>query len=375
MPFELSDEEQMIESMVAEFARDQIGLEAAQDVDRHDRFPEEAIQAAAALGLTGMTVGEGQGGAGISSTAYALAIERIARVCVNTATALAVHGLGLRLLADGGHGAVTEAAAGGLLAVLSTEEAHGSDKHTLGTEAIATDDGFRITGMKVWAINAAAAKHFLVLTRVPEQGPTWFLVPADAEGVALGQNEPLMGLRASGIRTVYLSGVEVPKDAQVGDVGAGAGMLARAMPWLHVGVAAAATGATRGGFEAAQEFAASRVQFGKPIGTYQAVSDTVTEVDVQCSAAHALTLQAAARLGHEDAASSAARAKAFAVEMAIPMTRSNIRIQGGTGFMREGGTERFARDVRALQFVGEPIHMQRDVLKRSLLDIEFEAAP
>ena len=43
--------------------------------------------------------------------------------------------------------------------------------------------------------------------------------------------------------------------------------------------------------------------------------------------------------------------------------------------MREGGTERFARDVRALQFVGEPVHMQRDVLKRHLLDIEFEASP
>ncbi|HJQ94006.1 MAG TPA: acyl-CoA dehydrogenase family protein, partial [Candidatus Thermoplasmatota archaeon] len=121
-------------------------------------------------------------------------------------------------------------------------------------------------------------------------------------------------------------------------------------------------------------------------GTYQAVSDGVTLIDVNVEASLALTLTAAARLdgagdaGDGDAAADAAlwaaRAKAFANEMSVPMTRQAIRIQGGTGFMREGGTERFARDARALWFVGETTQMQRDAIKRAVMpDIAFPAAP
>ncbi|MGB1586333.1 MAG: acyl-CoA dehydrogenase family protein [Thermoplasmatota archaeon] len=376
MPFLLSDDEQLIQQVVGEFARDQITLDGASDLDRHDRYPADFLAGAAGLGLLGMTVPESHGGAGTSPTAYALAIHEVAKVCVNTATVLAMHnGLGMRLLLHGDAALAQSAAAGEPVAVLATEEAHGSDKATLGTEAVASDDGYRITGMKVWGIGASGAKHFVVLAQVPDVGPTLFHVPADAGGVQLGQNEALMGLRASGIRTVYLSDVAVPSSAVLGEAGQGVQLLAEAQPWLQIGVAAAVVGATRGAFAAAKEFAESRIQFNAPIGTYQAVSDGITEVDIQTSAAMALTLQAAAQVESPEGAAWAARAKAFAVEMGVPMTRQNIRIQGGTGFMREGGTERFARDVRALQFVGEPVHMQRDVLKRHLLDIEFEAAP
>ena len=99
-------------------------------------------------------------------------------------------------------------------------------------------------------------------------------------------------------------------------------------------------------------------------------------MDVQAQASLALSLAAAARLDADDAPLWAARAKAFANEMAIPMTRQAIRIQGGTGFMREGGTERFARDARALQFLGETTQMQRDLIKRAVLpDVAFPSTP
>ncbi len=373
MAFRLSDDEQMIQTMVGEFAQGQITLDGAQDLDRHDRFPETILQTAAGLGLTSMTLPAEQGGAGITPVAFAAALEQIARVCVSTATLLANHGYALRLLA---HGDASAAAGGEIAAVLATEEAHGSDKETLGTEAVPDGDGFVLTGMKVWAIGAAGAKHFVTLARVPGEGPTLFHVPASAEGITLGRNEALMGLRACGIRTVYFSGVRVPKTAILGEVGQGATMLAKERPWLHVGVAAIAVGATLGGYEAAREFAQTRIQFGEPIGKYQAVSDKVTEVATQAAAARALTFQAASHLDDDDAATWAAQAKAFAIEMAIPNTRHNIRIQAGTGFMREGGTERFARDVRSLQFVGEPVHMQKDVIKRAIMpDVPFETAP
>jgi alkylation response protein AidB-like acyl-CoA dehydrogenase len=299
----------------------------------------------------------------------------VASVCVNTAAVLASHNWGLRLLRRSDAAALAGPAAGEVVCVLATEEAHGSDKSRIGTDAVPDGDAFVLTGMKVWGLGAAGARHFVVLAKVPGSGGTLFVVPADAAGVTLGQNEPLMGLRASGIRTVYLSGVRVAAGAMLGAPGEGASILAAEMPWLHVGVAAALTGATRGAFAAAAEFATTRVQFGKAIGTFQAVSDMVTDVDTQMHAARALTLAAAARLTEPDGAIWAARAKSFAARRAVDMTRTAIRIQGGTGFMREGGTERFARDVRALQFVGEPAHMQRDLLKRHLLDLEFEATP
>jgi len=385
MAFQLSDDEALIRKVVREFAQQQVGLDRAAEADRFDRFPADTIAAAAGLGLTALTLPAELGGAGTGPTAYALAIHELAQVDPNAAAILAVHnGLGLRLLLANPEVAAAvapKAAAGELVAVLATEEAHGSDTATIGTAAVPDGAGFRLTGQKVWGIAASDARHFVVLANVTgakgqPAGPTLFHVPSGAPGVSLGKNEPIMGLRAAGIRTVYFSGVAVEGTARLGDVGAGLGLLAAARAWLQVGAAAALSGCVAGALAAASAFAASRVQFGQPIGTYQAVSDGVTAIDVQVQASLALTLAAAARLDQDDGALWAARAKAFANEMAIPMTRQAIRIQGGTGFMREGGTERFARDVRALQFVGETTQMQRDAIKRAILpDIAFPAAP
>jgi alkylation response protein AidB-like acyl-CoA dehydrogenase len=228
----------------------------------------------------------------------------------------------------------------------------------------------------VWGIAAAAAKEHIVLAHVPAAGPTLLAVPSGSPGVALSANEALLGLRGAGIRTVYFSKARVDKDRVVGDVGQGLQMLAQVRPWLQVGAAAALAGCMGGALEAAARFAETRVQFGQPIGSYQAVSDSVTQMDVQLAAARALCWEAAGHLETPEAATWAARAKAFAAEAAIAGTRQAIRVQGGTGFMREGGTERFARDARALQFVGETTQMQRDAIKRAALpDILFPAAP
>jgi alkylation response protein AidB-like acyl-CoA dehydrogenase len=385
MPFTLSEDEQLIRKVVAEFATTQIGLEKAADYDRHDRFPDDAVAAAAGLGLTALTLPESAGGAGAGPTAYAVAIHELAQVCPNTAAVLAVHnGLGLRLLQlnETVLGEVApKAAAGELVAVLATEEAHGSDTGAVGCTAQPSQEGFLLTGQKVWALAASHAKHFVVLAKVSAGkdrpgGPTLFYVPADAKGIGLGQNEPIMGLRGAGIRTVYLSGVQVADAHRLGAVGQGLELLRKARAWLQVGAAAALSGCAAGALRAAAEFAATRIQVGSPIGTYQAVSDGVATLDVQVQASLALTLAAAARLDGDDATVWAARAKAFANEMSIPMTRQAIRIQGGTGFMREGGTERFARDARALWFLGETTQMQRDVLKRAAMpDVAFQATP
>lgn len=386
MPYTLSEDEALIQKVVREFATQQVGLEKAHEQDRFDRFPADTLAAAASLGLTAMTVPAEQGGAGVSSTAFVLAIHELSKVDPNAATVLAVHnGLALRLVlhADDVVRAplLAEAAAGTLVAYLGTEEASGSDGGGIGTSAVAQANGYRITGQKVWGVAAAGAKHFVVLANVKAAkgeaaGPTLFLVPAGATGITLGQNEPLLGLRAAGIRTVYLSGVEVPATHRIGAVGQGLALVKAERPWLQVAVAAALTGCVAGAFDAAAAFAASRIQFGQPIGTYQAVSDGVVAIDVQVHASLALTLEAAAHLGTDDAPLWAARAKAFANEMAIPMTRQAIRIQGGTGFMREGGTERFARDARALQFLGETTQMQRDLIKRAVMpDVAFAATP
>ncbi len=379
MAYDLSDDEQLIEKMVGEFARDVVGLEAAHDRDRHDAFPTEVLEAAAGLGLTAMGLSAEEGGAGVTPTAYALAVEEVAKVDPSVAAILATHnGMVLRLLRSGSESLradiLPKLAAGEAGAYLATEEAGGSDKSALTTLAHATDGGFILNGRKTWGLGAAGAKHFVVLADA-DAGPTLFYVPADAEGVNLGHNEPLMGLRAAGIRTVYFDEVAVPADHVVGEPGQGQELYRQALPWLQVGAAAAIVGAIGGAFDAAARFAEQRIQFQQPVGKYQAVSDGVTNIDLQMHAARALTLEAAAHLEGEGGAPEAARAKAYASEIAAAMTRQAIRIQGGTGFMREGGTERFARDARCLWFLGETPHMQRDLLKRHLLDIEFEATP
>jgi alkylation response protein AidB-like acyl-CoA dehydrogenase len=367
MPFTLSEDEQLIQKTVREFAQ-AITLDKAADFDRHDKFPAAVLGDAAGLGLLQISAP----GSPLGATSLALAADELAQVCPNSAASLCVHNAAQAAFLEGETVPWTD----GLVALLLAEEATGSDTSAPGTVATPTADGYLVTGQKVWGINAAVAKHFLVLATVPGAGPTLLHVPADAPGVSLGENEPLMGLRAAGIRTVYLSAVAVPKSAVVGTPGGAGPRLQRVGTWLQLGAAAALCGCVAGGLEAAARFAETRIQFGQPVGMYQAVSDGLTTVDIQLSAARALVLQAAARATEPDAHVWAARAKAFAAEMAIPMTRQNIRVQGGTGFMREGGTERFARDARALQFVGQTAQMQRDTLKRAVMpNIVFPATP
>lgn len=378
MPFSLSDDEQMIRDMVRQFATDVVGLDAAQERDRYDAFPTEAVQAAAGLGLTGMGISADDGGAGVTPTAMAAAIDEVARVDPALAAVLAVHNaVGLRLLLDAPDALrsdlVPRAVGGELVAHLVTEEASGSDTGGIGTALVPADDGFVLSGRKTWGVAASDAPHFLVLGQGPE-GPTWAYVPRDAKGVTIAANDPIMGLRAAGMRVVYFDQVAVPAEHIVGAPGAGLELLEVVRPWLKVAAASILNGAITGSLAAAARFAQDRVQFGRPIGTYQAVSGTVMDMDTTVAASRALTLQAAGRLDEDDAAAWAARAKAFANEAAVPLTRSAIRVQGGTGFMREGGTERFARDVRTAWFFGETTQMQQELLKRHVLpDIDWDA--
>jgi alkylation response protein AidB-like acyl-CoA dehydrogenase len=381
MAYTLTEDEEMIRAMVADFARDHVSLDAAHERDRHDTFPTELLTAAAGLGLTGMGLDAEEGGAGITPTAFAVVLETLAAVEPSLSAILAVHnGMGLRLLRHASNAVkaavIPSAVAGAPVAYLATEEAGGSDKTNLTTEAVPHDDGsYLLTGRKTWGLAATGAKHFIVLAEIPGSGPTLLYVAAETPGVALGNVEPTMGLRSAGIRTVYFDDVAVPAENVIGELGGGMTAYKDALCWLQVGVAATIVGAIDGAFKAATKFAEDRVQFGEPVGKYQAVSDGVTNMDLQRAAARALVREAAGALGTEKQAIMAARAKAFTSEMSADMTRQAIRIQGGTGFMREGGTERFARDVRMLWFMGETPQMQRDLLKRELLDIDYSPTP
>ena len=103
MPYTLSEDEALIQKVVREFATQQVGLDKAAEQDRHDRFPADTVAAAAGLGLAAMTVPAEQGGAGVTATAFALAIHELAKVDPNAAAVLAVHnGLALRLMLHAG---------------------------------------------------------------------------------------------------------------------------------------------------------------------------------------------------------------------------------------------------------------------------------
>lgn len=359
MAYVLADDERLLFDTVRDFAKG-LGLDGAQDRDRHDRYPAEEMVQAAGLGLLGL----GDASSGLTATHLALAVDALATTDPSLAACVLAHNAGCAVRGD-------RAPAGEIVSVILSEEATGPDASRTGTRAVLKGDTWHLTGQKVWGINAEVAKHFVVLAQTPK-GPTLFHVPGDAPGLARGANEPIMGLRSAGIRTVYLSDVAVGSANILGEEGQGLALVSRIKNTLRLGAAAALCGAVAGGLDAAARFAETRIQFQQPIGTYQAVSDGVTEIDVQLAAARSLVLAAAAREQESDYAVWVARAKAFAATMAIPMSRQAIRVQGGTGFMREGGTERFARDVRALQFLGDPVPLQKDVVKRHVMpDIAY----
>ena len=378
MDFELNEEHRMIQATVRDFAENEI-LPRVPDHELTGEFPLDLFQKMAALGLLGLPFPEEYGGAAADTVSYAVTIEELARVSASIALSYLAHvSLGSTPIYLFGTEAQKQAwlvpcASGRMLAALGlTEPDAGSDTAGIQTRAVLDGEEWVINGRKSFITNGSVA-GVMVITAVTGRRPdgrkeiSCFLVPADAPGFKVGQKYEKLGLRASDTAELVFEDCRIPRDYLLGQKGEGLHYALRTLDGGRIGIAAMATGIAQACLEASLRYARERVQFGKPLASFQAIQFKLADMATNVELARLATYRAAwLKDAGRPFTREASIAKLFASEAAMEAAHQAVQIHGGFGYMKEYPVERYFRDARLLEIGEGTSEIQRLVIARQL---------
>jgi alkylation response protein AidB-like acyl-CoA dehydrogenase len=378
MNLELSEEQKLLQKSVREFAESEV-RPLAKERDETGHFPRDLFKKAAELGLTGVALPEGEGGAGFDHIAYSIVIEEISRCCASTGVILSVQN---SLYCDPIHRLGTEEqkkrfllpyACGEKIGCYAlTEPQAGSNAAALQTKAVRKGDRYVVNGTKAWITNGGAADAAIVYVNTDppkgEKGITALVVEKGTPGFKVGKEEKKLGINATACSELIFTDCEIPAGNRIGNEGEGYKVALSTLDGGRVGIAAQATGIAQGAFEAALAWSQQRMAFGHPISQFQAIQFMLADMSTEIDAARLLVRKAAwkqdtgARFSMD-----AAIAKLFASETATRVAHKAIQIHGGYGYSREYPVERAYRDARITEIYEGTSEIQRLVISSWVL--------
>jgi hypothetical protein len=246
----------------------------------------------------------------------------------------------------------------------------GSDVRALKTKAAKVDGGWRLDGSKMYITNAPIADFLLVAARTKAEltmdAVSLFIVELPNDGFAISHLEK-EGIRASETGLIHIADAFVPDDCLLGGVTGTYPVILESLSENRIGVSANALGMARAAFDAAHEFAQSRIVRGKPIIEYQAIAHKLADMAAEIEAAKWLVYYGAWRVDQETLdAATASKVKLVASECALRVSEAAIRIHGGAGIMRDYPVGRIHRDA-LVYVIGEgTAEIQRNIIAKSL---------
>jgi alkylation response protein AidB-like acyl-CoA dehydrogenase len=376
-------------ALLRDTIRDFMLTEVAPVIEEHERerrFPNEIVRRIGELGWLGIPIPEHEGGAGLDTLAYAVAIEEIGRVWGSLGLIVAAHtslGCGPLHLAgtdEQKQRYLVPMASGEVLGAYGlTEPGAGSDAGGTRTTARLEDgpDGetWVLDGGKRFITNAGQAGTYVVTARTGETAKgdaeiSAFIVPADTAGFSVGRLEDKLGLHASATGELRFEGARIPGANLLGERGAGFRMFLKILDGGRISIGALAVGLAQAGLDASIPYARTREQFGRPIGTFQGVAFMVADMATEIEAARSLVWKAAwLKDQGRDYSLVAAEAKLFASEVSARATNAAIQIHGGYGYVTDYPVERFMRDAKLTEIGEGTSQVQRLVIGRKVLDL------
>ena len=364
-----------------DFATDEVAPHAGA-WDRAEELPRAIITRMGELGFLAGPLPTEHGGSGWDNETFLGVYEEIGRACSSTRGFLAVHtGLVSQCLQD--HGRADQRsrwlpglASGERIGCYGlTEDGAGSDVASIATTARRDGDDWVIDGSKTWITNGGVADLALLFARTnPDDDGraelTAFVVELPSPGFAA---EPLgvepLGHRASDHVRLALSGLRVPDEQRLGDVGQGFKIAMSALDHGRLGVAAGAVGIGRACLAEAVTHAQQRRQFGQRIGDFQMVQADLADIFSEVEAASALVARAAraADSGAADVTRLTSAAKLFATEVAQRAADKAVLLLGNRGYGSGHSVERHYRDIQGLRIYEGTNHIHRLIIGRSLV--------
>jgi alkylation response protein AidB-like acyl-CoA dehydrogenase len=371
----LDYEQRALVQMVREFGGAE-AAPAAEEYEARGEDPAPLYVKLAELGLTGIPFPEEYGGGGQPYSTYLLVVEEIAASYLALAIGLSVHTLCAFAVNQFGTDAqkkevLTKLAVGEWFGAYSLSEAgSGSDAAALVTKAVPTEDGYRLSGSKVFCTRGAEADVVLVMARTggkDSKGISAFLVAHDTPGFSGSKKEDKMGWRSSPTWVLSFDDARVPAGALLGDEGRGFPIALASLDSGRLGIAACAVGLAQAAFDRALAFTTEREQFGAPVADNEGVQFMLADMATQIEAGRRMYRYAALlRDNGDDYSLQAAQAKLFCTDTAMRVTTDAVQLHGGYGYITDYPVERYMREAKALQIVEGTNQIQRYVIGRKL---------
>jgi alkylation response protein AidB-like acyl-CoA dehydrogenase len=381
MDLDLAPEHALLRDTIRDFMQTEVAP-VVEEHERERRFPTDIVRRIGELGWLGIPIPEDEGGAGLDTLAYAIAIEEIGRVWGSLGLIVAAHtslGCGPIHLAgtdEQKQRYLVPMASGRVLGAYGlTEPGAGSDAGGTRTTARLDGDSWVLDGAKRFITNAGHAGTYVITakTGTTDKGDaeiSAFIVPADTPGFSVGRLEDKLGLHASATGELRFEGARIPAANMLGPQGDGFKTFLKILDGGRISIGALAVGLAQAALDASIPYAQTREQFGRPIGTFQGVAFMVADMATEIDAARSLIWKAAwLKDQGRDYGLVAAEGKLFASEVSARATNAAIQIHGGYGYTTDYPVERYMRDAKLTEIGEGTSQVQRLVIARKILGL------
>lgn len=371
-------EREMIRAAAEKTAQKMVQPRAAK-IDATGAFPWDLVEAFGKQGYLSLLLPESYGGNDGDLTSFCIVIEEMAKVCGSSSLILLAHGLGTLPLLLGGNpsqkdSCFAEISEKNSLMALALREPEGElEISSIKTTAEKKGKDYLINGRKCFVTHGSIAKFYSVfaLTRPRDgaEGISAFLVEEGSPGLFFGKKEEKIGTRGSVTTDVIFENCRVSQENRLGEEGEGWMIATDTLNRSRPAIGAQAVGIAQGALDFAIHYANERIQFGKPISSFQAIQFMLADMATQVEAARSLVYKAASRFDkkYEDVGKLSAISKCFASQTAMKVTTDAVQILGGYGYMKDYPVERMMRDAKVTQVFEEADQIQRWVVAQELL--------
>ena len=374
MEFAFTEEQEMLRDSVIKLMAKHAPRESLRKWERERKYPEELYQAWADAGLLRLPFPENVGGLGASAIDLALVVYELSRV--STDVSMAFGGsifCGLNVLRKG-----TDAQRAHWLPKLLdgsikfcigiSEPDAGSDVGNIRTYAVRDGDRYIVNGQKLWT-TGAGLKNSVICAYVKtdraahyRKGMTHILIDNDMPGVELRKLD-MLGRRTVGTYEVFFKDVSVPADRVIGGEGGGWDCLMGGLQYERAVSSAGNCGGAQAVVDLATSYARERIQFGQPIGSFQAIGHMLADMETELEAGKLLTWRANWLVSQKkDALREITHAKLFTSEMYAKLANMGVQVMGGYGLNEEYDMQRYLRDSRSTTIAAGTSQALRNLL-------------
>jgi isovaleryl-CoA dehydrogenase len=363
----------MLRDSVRAFAAKEIAPRAA-EIDRSNQFPPDLWPKLGSLGVLGITVEEGYGGAALGYLAHVVAMEEISRASASVGLSYGAHSnLCVNQIRRNGSETqkrkyLPKLVSGEHVGALAmSEPGAGSDVVGMRLKAERRGDRYLLNGNKMWITNGPDADVLVIYGKTSDQGITAFLVEKGMKGFSTAQKLDKLGMRGSNTCELVFRDCEISKDQILGEEGSGVRVLMSGLDYERAVLAGGPLGIMAACLDSVIPYVHERKQFGQPIGEFQLMQGKLADMYTTFSACRAYVYAVAQALDrNETTRKDAAGAILYAAEKATWMAGEAIQALGGMGYINETPTGRLWRDAKLYEIGAGTSEIRRWLIGREL---------